>query len=73
LAQLAARDGVDYLFQVNDATEIQTQGWSEILPKALQDKGNIGVTGPLDLRNTPPTVLHAMDKPKQCIALFCLV
>lgn len=32
LAQIAARDGVDYLFQVNDDTEMQTPKWSELLP-----------------------------------------
>jgi hypothetical protein len=51
LASIAVRDGVDYLFQVNDDTEFLTSGWSEALPNALAKVGNVGVTGPLDLRN----------------------
>ena len=51
LAQIAVRDGADFLYQINDDTEVLTPGWSDGLPKILQSMGYVGVTGPTDLNN----------------------
>lgn len=51
LAQMAVHDGADYLFQVNDDTEMISSGWADKLPDKLAASGHVGVTGPLDLRN----------------------
>jgi hypothetical protein len=54
LFQHAVDDGADYFYQCNDDVRFITQGWTNVLVKALVDSPagkNVGVSGPVDTNN----------------------
>ena len=53
-------EGADYVFRLNDDTQLLTAHWAELLVGTLQQQGNIGVVGPTCLDGNQDILTHEM-------------